>query len=90
MISSNTKRMDTADIAGILERLHKLPPTALFNSDEASIYLNTRSDLMRMWRWRGCGPRFVGNGHLVRYRKRDLDSYLIEGGAPDLPAPEAA
>jgi hypothetical protein len=62
----------------ILNRLHALPGKALFTPIETSIYLNVARDLLRAWRWRGCGPRYVGHGHLIRYRKGDLDRFLGE------------
>ena len=64
--------------AEILNRLHALPDSALFSTSETSIYLNVRRDLLRAWRWRGCGPRWTGHGHLTRYRKGELDRYLSE------------
>jgi hypothetical protein len=70
-------------VADTITRLHALPPTALFTSDEAGIYLNVRTDLLRAWRCQGRGPAFVGSGHFTRYRKQDLDGFLAEriGGA---------
>ena len=68
--------------ADILNRLHALPDSALFNPAEAAIYLNSRRDLLRAWRWRGCGPRYVGHGHLTRYRKGDLNRFLGDGSEP--------
>jgi hypothetical protein len=59
----------------ILRRLNDLPPTALFTSEEAGIYLNARTDLLRAWRCQRRGPAFVGRGHFVRYRKGDLDDF---------------
>ena len=60
-----------------------MPETALFTPAEASVYMNVRQDLIRAWRWRGVGPRHVGRGHLVRYRKHELDRFLVEGTAPE-------
>jgi hypothetical protein len=71
--------------AEIINRLHSLPGTALFTPGETAIYLNARRDLLRSWRWRGCGPRYVGCGSLVRYRKCDLDSFLA-GEQPEAAA----
>jgi hypothetical protein len=68
--------------AEIINRLHALPDSALFTPGESAIYLNARRDLLRSWRWRGCGPRFVGNGHLIRYRKGDLDRFLAGSDQP--------
>jgi hypothetical protein len=62
--------------ADALVRLHALPTTALFTSEEAGLYLNARTDLLRAWRCQGRGPTFIGRGHFVRYRKADLDQFL--------------
>jgi hypothetical protein len=62
--------------ADILNRLHSLPDTALFTPTETSIYINVARDLLRAWRWRGCGPAYVGHGHLIRYRKAALDRFI--------------
>lgn len=66
--------------ADILNRLHCLPPTALFTPEEASIYVNARKDLLRAWRCQGRGPAHVGRGHFVRYPKRNLDDFLARPG----------
>jgi len=72
-------RTDTqAEISDTLSRLHQLPDAALFTSEEAGLYLNARTDLLRAWRWQGRGPTFVGSGHFVRYRKAALDAFLAE------------
>jgi hypothetical protein len=68
--------------ADIIIRLHSLPDSALLTPTETSIYLNVARDLLRAWRWRGCGPAYVGHGHLTRYRKGALDRFL---GADDQP-----
>jgi hypothetical protein len=65
-----------SQISAKLIRLHELPEPALLTADEAALYLNARRDLLRSWRWQGKGPVFVGCGHFVRYRKRDLDIFL--------------
>jgi hypothetical protein len=79
----NRLRSSTAALteADVLNRLHAPPDTALFTATESAIYLNTRRDLLRTWRWKGGGPRFLGNGHLIRYRKGDLDSFLAGSAA---------
>jgi hypothetical protein len=68
--------------ASTLDRLHALPDSALFTPIETAVYLNVRRDLLRSWRWRACGPPFVGHGHLIRYRKGALDRFLGEGSEP--------
>lgn len=62
--------------ADILVRLHSLPPTALLTPFETGLYINARTDLLRAWRSKGCGPTFEGRGHFIRYRKSNLDKFL--------------
>ena len=62
--------------ADVLRRLHELPPEAKFTPEETSIYLNTRRDLLRAWRWQGRGPSFEGQGHFIRYTKQNLDRFM--------------
>ena len=71
-----TRSDEAVDATSTLERLHRLPDSALFTSDEASLYLSARRDLLRSWRWQGRGPAFVGRGRFIRYRKRCLDEFL--------------
>jgi len=66
--------------ADTLQRLHALPDTALFTPEEAALYMNARLDLLRSWRWRGCGPAFVGRHHFIRYAKGALDNFLASYG----------
>jgi hypothetical protein len=89
---AHEKQPDTAEVAlntsvrqeaALINRLHALPGSALLTPAETSVYLNARRDLLRAWRWRGCGPRYVGKGHLIRYRKSDLDSFLGAGDQPE-------
>jgi hypothetical protein len=68
--------------AQLIEELHSLPASALLTTAETSVYLNVSRDLLRSWRWRECGPAYVGHGHLTRYRKGALDRYLDEGETP--------
>jgi hypothetical protein len=62
--------------AQLLRALHARPPTALFDTQEAAIYLRCRPELLRSWRWKQRGPRHQGSGRLVRYRKAALDDFL--------------
>jgi hypothetical protein len=82
---SITVRAGAAE-ADVLVRLHNLPPTALFTPEEAGLYLNARTDLLRAWRCQGRGPAFMGRGHFTRYRKQDLDAFLagrVDGDRPE-------
>lgn len=71
--------MSNDDLRNTLERLASLPATANFTPREAALYLNTRQDLFRTWRWQGCGPRFLGRGHFIRYPNSELDAFLAGG-----------
>ena len=68
-------------------------PEELFTTPEAADWLRVRPETMRTWRYSGRGPRFVrlGDGPKapIRYRRRDLESYLskplrstVAGGQP--------
>jgi hypothetical protein len=46
--------------AETINRLHTMPPTALFNAAETGLYIAVRTDLLRAWRCQGRGPAFVG------------------------------
>lgn len=51
----------------------------LFDTGEAAEYLNVKIDTLEAWRCRGCGPRYLKMGRLVRYRKVDLDAFVESG-----------
>jgi len=50
--------------------------TTLFKPEEAAEYLKLSPNTLRRWRWLGVGPEFVKVGGRVRYRQKDLESYL--------------
>jgi hypothetical protein len=64
------------DKAERLGQLAALPPIARFTSEEAAVYMNCRTELLRAWRWQKRGPAFEGKGRFVRYLKRDLDAFM--------------
>ena len=43
---------------------------------EAATLLGLKKQTMAAWRHRGCGPRYVKIGKLVRYRLSDLTAYV--------------
>ena len=45
---------------------------------EAAQYLGCTTQHLQMLRARRTGPTFVRFGHLIRYARKDLDSYLSE------------
>jgi hypothetical protein len=59
-----------------LMRLAALPTTARFTTDEAALYLNCSTSLLRTWRWQGRGPSFEEQGRMVRYSKGNLDKFM--------------
>jgi excisionase family DNA binding protein len=52
---------------------------ALFSTKEAAAYLTVQPETLEAWRYRGVGLRFIKIGHLVRYRKIDLDGFIEKG-----------
>jgi Helix-turn-helix domain len=48
----------------------------LFNTEETASILNMAPETLREWRVTGGGPRFVHKGRYIRYRKRDLETWL--------------
>ncbi|MGH3388632.1 MAG: helix-turn-helix domain-containing protein [Actinomadura sp.] len=57
-----------------------MPKTAtrpgLATPAEAAEYLRRSRKTLRNWRSNGEGPTYVGRGHGVRYRWRDLDAWI--------------
>jgi predicted DNA-binding transcriptional regulator AlpA len=49
----------------------------LLTEKQAAAYLNMAVKTLQNWRWRGVGPRYVKIGDLVRYRKADLDEFVL-------------
>jgi excisionase family DNA binding protein len=50
----------------------------MFMTDQAAEYLALKKSTLECWRSRGGGPPFVKYGRAVRYRKEDLDQFIIE------------
>jgi len=48
----------------------------LLTDVEAANFLNTATQTLRTWRWRGTGPRWLKIGRLARYRKADLELFI--------------
>ena len=53
-----------------------LDPDALFTESQASEFLQISVRTLQAWRVRGGGPPFVKCGRSVRYRRRDLLSWV--------------
>lgn len=47
-----------------------------YSNREAADYLGLKAATLNKWRVFGQGPPFIKVGHLVRYRKADLDAFL--------------
>lgn len=64
----------------------------VMTAKEAADALKVKVTLLRDWRYRGRGPKFLrlggGNGGAIRYRERDIESFLNE--CTVLPGGEAA
>ena len=50
--------------------------TDLLDEARLASKLNVSRSTLQSWRYRGCGPRFIKIGRLIRYRAADVDAYL--------------
>jgi hypothetical protein len=80
--SESGEALTTVDPGGAaqartLMRLSALPATAKLTTEEAAVYLNCSTSLLRSWRWQGRGPKHEGTGKLVRYTKGNLDKFMV-------------
>lgn len=50
----------------------------LLNEHQASNYLDVSVRSLQAWRLRGGGPKYAKLGRSVRYRRTDLDHYVVE------------
>ena len=48
----------------------------VFRTKEAAGYMDLKKSTLEAWRCRGGGPVFLKLGKAVRYRKKDLDSFI--------------
>ncbi|MGB5113513.1 MAG: helix-turn-helix domain-containing protein [Mycobacterium sp.] len=53
-----------------------IQPTVWLTPDEAAEVLTVPAATLAQWRYRGHGPRYSKIGAVVRYSRRDLDSWL--------------
>lgn len=49
----------------------------MYRTDDAAKYLGLTKATLEAWRTRGGGPRFLKLGKAVRYRKEDLDTFIV-------------
>lgn len=52
------------------------PPREVLTTEDASAYLGTSRAFLERARVEGGGPVYAKFGHLVRYRREDLDDWL--------------
>ena len=60
-----------------IDELCALPNSAWLTSHEAAVYLNSTPQALASRRTKGNGPAFGVAGQFIRYRKADLDSWLM-------------
>lgn len=51
----------------------------LLDTAKAADYLHLSAATLMSWRSRHLGPRFVRLGRAVRYRRVDLDAFVVSG-----------
>jgi hypothetical protein len=54
------------------------PMNKLLTEKQVAALLEVSVKTLQGWRYRGCGPRFVKFGRLVRYRMTDLEAFVLE------------
>lgn len=55
-----------------------LDPLALISTEELAALLEIAAITLRIWRVKGCGPRYVKLGRSVKYRRADVAAWLNE------------
>ncbi len=50
----------------------------LINEEQASVTLKVSPRTLQAWRVRGCGPKFIKVGRSVRYRLKDVQTFVNE------------
>ncbi len=56
--------------------LHR-PRAAMMKTAEAAHYLGLAVSTLNKWRCDGDGPKFLKLGRAVRYRREDLDAFVM-------------
>lgn len=59
----------------LLREFDSLPDSAIVDEDMAAAFRGKQPSSLQRERWAGTGPRFVRDGRLVGYVKRDLVAY---------------
>jgi len=52
--------------------------TELLTTSETATFLRLKPQTLRMWRYRGGGPRYLKIGNRVIYRRKDVNRWLAE------------
>ena len=55
----------------------------VLNTEEAAAYLGVRAQTLKGWRLRGVGPKCSALGKILRWRRDDLDAFLLDMQNPD-------
>jgi excisionase family DNA binding protein len=66
-----------ARLAGNGGYISGAPPPYL-NTEQAADYLGLSKQQLHTWRCHGEGPPYIKLGRLVRYRRADLDAFMLE------------
>ena len=53
-------------------------PGERLNNRQAAEYLGLKETTLNKWRCHGGGPPYIKLGRLIRYRKADLDAFLMK------------
>jgi excisionase family DNA binding protein len=59
----------------------------LLNTPEAAILLGVAEITLRKWRISGKGPRFVRCGASIRYRRTDLEDWILRNSVASTSEP---
>lgn len=51
----------------------------LISTPEAAAILGLKPETLEIWRWRGCGPRFIKLNRAVRYHVEDINTFVQAG-----------
>ncbi|WP_445144375.1 helix-turn-helix transcriptional regulator [Dyella sp. Tek66A03] len=63
-----------------ISELTALAPTAWLSPRQAGLYVGLSPESLNQRRFNGTGPRYAKVGRLIRYRKGDLDAWLLGNG----------
>ena len=61
----------------------ELATLEVFSTEEAAAYLSIKPQTLNGWRLKGVGPKCSALGKVLRWRKVDLDAFLLDMQSPD-------